>query len=319
MKAWAIDGDVLSSLSRAGGWVNSPPLSAAGLRDKTVLVQFWTYTCINWLRTLPYIRGWAGKYKDLVVVGVHSPEFEFETDPANVRRAVSEMRIAYPVAFDPDHAIWKGFGNEYWPALYLLDGNGRIRYQHFGEGKYDEVEQAIQILLAVSDRSPALVEARGPELAADWVDLQSGENYLGYLRTEGFASPGGLVKDRSHAYAPPSALRLNQWALEGNWTMGQRALVAEKPGGLLSYQFHARDLHLVAGPGRQGAPVRFRVRIDGKPPGQAHGDDSDAAGNGIVTTPRLYQLIRQSSPIISRRFDIAFLDPGAEAFVFTFG
>lgn len=317
--ARASDRKVLSSLAGADGWINTPPLREADLHGKVVLVQFWTYTCINWLRTLPYIRAWAGKYKNLIVVGVHSPEFDFEKGRANVRRAISEMRIGYPVALDPDHAIWNGFGNEYWPALYLVDAEGRIRYQQFGEGQYERTERAIQELLAIPDRSLAEIDARGAEVSADWTDLQSGENYLGYERTEGFASPEGSVRDKSHNYAPPAVLGVNQWALEGDWAMKRRVLVADKSGGRLFYQFHARDLHLVLGPGNRGTPIRFRVRIDGKSPGPAHGVDSDEAGNGSVTAPRLYQLIRQRAPIVGRRFDIEFLDSGAEAFVFTFG
>lgn len=317
--ARADGGGVLSSLTNAGGWINTPPLRPADLQGKVVLVQFWTYTCINWLRTLPYLRAWAEKYKDLVIVGVHSPEFDFEKIPVNVRNAVTEMRIGYCVALDPEHVIWDAFANQYWPALYLIGTEGRIRYKQFGEGDYERTERAIQSLLAGPDHNLAVVDARGSEIPADWNDLQSGENYLGYERTEGFVSPEGLARDRSRTYVSPPLLHLNQWALQGDWTMKRRGLVSGKSGAQISYNFHARDLHLVLGPGEQGTPIRFRVRIDGKPPETAHGVDSDDAGSGVVTTPRLYQLIRQSAPIISRQFDIEFLAPGVEAYVFTFG
>jgi thiol-disulfide isomerase/thioredoxin len=323
------DQSALASLERADAWLNSPPLTAAALRGKVVLVDFWTYTCINWRRTLPYVRAWAEKYRDhgLVVVGVHAPEFAFEHDPSNVRWAVKDMRVDYPVAVDNDFVIWRAFSNHYWPALYFIDAQGRVRHQQFGEGAYEQSEMIIQALLREAgasgfDRAPVAVEAPGLEAAADWRDLMSPENYVGYERTEGFASPGGAVEDEPHIYQPPAMLRLNQWALSGDWTVKKDNAALNKPNGSITYRFHARDLHLVAGPATPGttaAPVRFRVRIDGQPPGAAHGTDTDEQGNGTVVEQRLYQLIRQSAPIADRQFEIEFLDPGAAAYAFTFG
>jgi len=314
------------SLAGAIEWINSPPLTPAGLRGKVVLVDVWTLTCINWLRTEPYIRAWAARYKDkgLVVIGVHSPEFEFEKDVANVRRAVNQMRIDYPVAVDSNMAIWQAFHNNYWPALYLIDAKGRIRYHQFGEGEYERTEQVIQQLLAESGASgvpkgPSAVDARGVEAAADWAHLKSQENYVGYEKTAGFASPGGVARDKSRAYAAPVGLRVNQWALSGDWTVRADASRPEKTGGRIVYRFHARDLHLVMGVPSGKSPVRFRVRIDGHPPGPAHGTDVDAEGNGTAMEQRLYQLIRQPGAIEDRQFEIEFLDPGVEAFCFTFG
>jgi len=320
-----IDGE-LRALDRATTWLNSPPLTAAGLRGKVVLVEFWTYTCINWLRTLPYVRAWAAKYKDqgLVVIGVHAPEFSFEKHLDNVRRAVGEMRIGYPIAIDNDFAIWRAFNNSYWPALYFVDAQGRMRHQKFGEGDYEESETVIQQLLAeagVGDGSHGLVsvEGRGAEADADWASLQSPENYVGYERTESFASPGGPVLDTRRVYAAPARWKLNQWALSGEWTMRAEAVVLHKVNGRIAYRFHARDLHLVMGPAARGAAVRFRVLLDGQPPGAAHGSDVDDQGYGTVTEQRLYQLIRQPPPIADRLFEIEFLAAGVEAFVFTFG
>jgi thiol-disulfide isomerase/thioredoxin len=316
----------LASLERANEWLNSPPLTASALRGKVVLVDFWTYTCINWLRTLPYVRTWAEKYKDrgLVVVGVHAPEFAFEKNIDNVRRAVKEMRIDYPVAVDNEHAIWRAFKNRYWPALYFIDSQGRVRHHHFGEGSYEQSEMVIQELLAEVgtggvDRGAVSVDARGIEAAADWGNLKSPENYTGYERTENFASPGGAVLDQPRMYELPARLRLNEWALSGDWTVRSQAAVLNRPNGRVAYRFHARDLHLVMGPAAQGTPVRFRVWIDGRPPGAAHGIDVDGQGNGAVTEQRLYQLIRQPRPIADRQFEIEFLGPGVEAFAFTFG
>lgn len=316
----------LPSLGGATGWLNSQPLTAAGVRGKVVLVEFWTYSCINWLRTLPYVRAWAEKYKDqgLVVIGVHSPEFEFEKSVDNVRRAAKDMRIDYPIAIDSDHAIWNAFDNQYWPALYFVDAKGRIRHHQFGEGEYEQSEMIIQQLLAEAGISGIThelvsVDARGPEAAADWGNLKSPENYVGYRRTENFASPSGAVLDKSHVYALPAGLRLNHWALSGDWTMGKQAAALNQANGRIVYRFHARDLHLVMGPGARGTSVRFRVLIDGDPPGAAHGSDVDDQGNGTVAEQRLYQLIRQPKPIADRQFEIEFLDSGVEAFVFTFG
>jgi len=316
----------LSSLGRATEWLNSPPLTAGGLRGKVVLINFCTYTCINWLRTLPYVRAWAAKYKDqgLVVIGVHTPEFAFEQDITNVRRAVKDMRVDYPIAIDNDYAIWRGFKNEYWPALYFVDAQGRIRHHHFGEGDYERSEMILQQLLAEAGvggvgHELVAVDARGIEAAADWDSLQSGENYVGYDRTENFASPGGPASDTRRVYAVPTRLRLNEWALAGDWTVGKQATRLNQANGRIAYRFHARDLHLVMGPAARGATVRFRVLVDGQPPGAAHGVDVDDQGIGTVTEPRLYQLIRQPQPIMDRQFEIAFLDPGVAAFCFTFG
>jgi thiol-disulfide isomerase/thioredoxin len=314
------------SLAGATEWLNSPPLTAASLRGKVVLIDVWTYTCINWLRTLPYVRAWAEKYKNqgLVVIGVHSPEFPFEKNLDNVRRAAKDMRVDYPIAIDNDFAIWRALKNEYWPALYFVDAQGRIRHHRFGEGDYDQSERIIQQLLAEAgsggvSHDLVSVDARGAEVAADWGSLMSPENYVGYERTEGFASPGGAVLDKPRVYAVPARLKLNNWALSGDWTVGKPATVLNKANGRIAYRFHARDLHLVMGPAARGTSVRFRVLIDGQPPGAAHGIDVDEQGNGTVTEQRLYQLIRQPKPIADRQFEIEFLDSGVETFAFTFG
>jgi thiol-disulfide isomerase/thioredoxin len=316
----------LASLGSATEWINSPPLTAAGLRGKVVLIDFWTYTCINWLRQLPYVRAWAEKYRDqgLVVIGVHTPEFGFEKDLENVRRETKAMGVGYPVAVDNEYSIWRAFDNHYWPALYVIDAKGRIRHQHFGEGGYQESEKVIQRLLAEAgsrgvDPALATVNGRGLEAAADWGSLKSPENYVGYERTENFASPGGAAPDQPRLYAAPARLKLNQWALSGDWTVGKQATGLNKGGGRILYRFHARDLHLVMGPRAPGTSVRFRVTIDGEPPGAAHGLDVDDQGYGTVTEQRLYQLIRQPKRIADRLFEIEFLDPGVEAFAFTFG
>jgi thiol-disulfide isomerase/thioredoxin len=316
----------LASLQRANEWLNSPPLTAEGLRGKVVLVNVWTYTCINWLRQLPYVRAWAEKYREhgLVVIGVHSPEFAFEKNVDNVRQAVKTRRITYPVAIDSDFGIWRGFNNNYWPALYFIDAQGRVRHSQFGEGQYEQSEMVIQRLLMEAGNAGigdelVSVDAPGPEAAADWGTLKSPENYLGSERTENFASPGRALFGQQHVFAVPAALRLNQWALSGDWTMRKDAVKLNKPGGRIAYRFHARDVHLVMGPASPGAPVRFRVLIDGQAPGAAHGADVDEQGNGTLGEQRLYQLIRQSKPIADRQFEIEFLDPGAEAFAFTFG
>ncbi|MGP0088444.1 MAG: thioredoxin family protein [Xanthobacteraceae bacterium] len=316
----------LAAFERADEWLNSPPLNASALRGKVVLVDFWTYTCINWRRTLPYVRAWAEKYRDqgLVVIGVHAPEFAFEKNISNVRWAVKDMRIDYPVAVDSAHVIWRAFRNQYWPALYFIDSRGRVRHQFFGEGAYDQSEMVIQELLAEVGKpaigsEPVSVEARGFEAAADWRDLRSAENYLGYERTENFASPGGGAWDRPHVYGLPAELRLNEWALAGDWMARKDAAGLNAPNGRIAYRFYARDLHLVMGPAVPGSSVRFRVLIDGQPPGAAHRIDVDEQGEGTVTEQRLYQLIRQPKPIADRAFEIEFLDPGVEAFDFTFG
>jgi thiol-disulfide isomerase/thioredoxin len=316
----------LPSLGGATGWLNSQPLTAANLRGKVVLVQFWTYSCINWRRTLPYVRAWAEKYRDhgLVVVGAHTPEFGFEKNVDNIRWAAKDMQITYPIAIDSDYAIWSAFNNEYWPALYFIDAQGRIRHHQFGEGEYQESELVIQQLLAEAGiagvgRELVSVDATGVEVAADWGDLRSAENYLGSERTENFASPGGAHSNKSRVYAAPARLGINHWALTGDWTVEKQSIVLNQANGRIAYCFHARDLHLVMGPATRGTPVQFRVLIDGKPPGAAHGVDVDDQGCGTVIEPRLYQLIRQPQPIVDRQFEIEFTDAGVQAFSFTFG
>jgi len=316
----------LPSFDGATGWLNSPPLTPTGLRGKVVLVNFWTYTCINWLRQLPYVRAWAGKYsgQGLVVIGVHTPEFPFEHDLDNVRRAVQDMRVGYPVATDNDYAVWSAFDNHYWPALYFADAQGHIRHHRFGEGEYQQSEMVIQQLLAEAGSADAghelvSVDARGAEAPADWVTLRSAENYTGYERTENFASPGGAVLGKRHAYTVPAELRLNHWALSGDWTLEDQAATLNEANGQIAYRFHARDLHLVMGPAVRGASVRFRVLIDGQPPGAAHGVDVDDQGHGTVAEQRLHQLIRHPGPITDRTFEITFLDPEVQAYAFTFG
>jgi thiol-disulfide isomerase/thioredoxin len=315
----------LAAIGRATEWINSPRLTAASLLGKVVVVDFCTYTCINWLRTLPHVRAWAQKYRQgLVVIGVHTPEFPFEKNVDNVRRAVQQMRIEYPIVIDNDYSIWRAFKNQYWPALYFLDARGRIRQHQFGEGEYERSEQAIQRLLseagvASSGNGIVSVDGSGFEAAADLANLRSPETYVGYERTENFASRGGADVDRRRVYSVPARLAPNEWALAGEWTMGTQATVLNKASGQIVYRFHARDVHLVMGPSRPGSPVRFRVTIDGQPPAAAHGLDVDEGGNGTAVEQRLYQLIRQPKPIVDRTFAIEFLDAGVEAFSFTFG
>jgi thiol-disulfide isomerase/thioredoxin len=316
----------IPSLDGATEWLNSPTLTMDDLRGKVVLFQFGTYTCINWIRTLPYIRAWANRYEDqgLVVIGLQTPEFSFEHDVDNVRQALKAMRVEYPVAVDNDYAIWDAFDNHYWPALYLIDADGQMRHHHFGEGGYGETEAIIQELLTASGagdiaRDPASVDAGGVEEAADWDTLRSPENYLGYERTENFASTGEAKLDEPHVYTAPSRLRLNEWALSGNWTLEPEACMVSEPGGRILYRFHSRDLHLVMGPAVRGASVRIRVLVDGHSPGAAHGLDVDEHGEGTVSEQRLYQLVRQPGPVEDRDFELAFLDPGARGYVFTFG
>jgi len=316
----------LPSFDGATGWLNSEPLTPAGLRGKVVLVDFWTYTCVNWLRQLPYLRAWAGKYSGhgLVVIGVHTPEFSFEHNRENVRQAVQDMKITYPVATDNNYAVWSAFANHYWPALYFTDTRGRIRHHHFGEGEYAQSEMVIQQLLADAGATGvgmdiASVDPRGLEVPADWASLRSPENYTGYERTEGFASPGGPVPGEPHVYALPARLGLNQWALSGEATMEGEASTLNAAGGQIACRFHARDLNLVMGPAALGTSQRFRVDIDGQPPSEAHGTDTDADGNGNLAQQRTYQLIRQPGPITDRTVKITFLDAGAQAYCFTFG
>jgi thiol-disulfide isomerase/thioredoxin len=316
----------LPSFEGATEWLNSPPLTAAGLQGKIVLVNFWTYTCVNWLRQLPYLRAWAGKYADdgLVVIGVHTPEFPFEHDLANVRRAVGDLRIDYPVAIDNEYAVWSAFANHYWPALYFADEQGRVRHHHFGEGEYQQSEMVIQQLLAEAgttgrDHELVLVEARGVEAPADWADLRSQETYTGHERTENFASPGGALPGKPRVYSAPAQLRLNHWALSGDWTVEEQVVTLNEARGQLAYRFHARDLNLVMGPAAPGTTAAFHVRIDGQPPGAAHGADVDDEGNGILAEQRLHQLVRQPGPITDRTFEITFLGPGVQVYSFTFG
>jgi thiol-disulfide isomerase/thioredoxin len=316
----------MPALKGATAWVNSQPLNTQDLRGKVVLVDFWTYTCINWRRTMPYLRAWAEKYQDngLVVVGVHTPEFSFEKDLDNVRRAAREQRVDYPIAVDNGYAIWKAFDNHYWPALYFIDAQGHIRHHQFGEGDYDRAEQVIQQLLTEAgqtnfDRTLVKVDAQGAEVAADWKTLATPETYIGYANGERFASPGGKVRDRSQTYAAPEQLKLNTWALAGDWTMQREFSVANKANGKVTFRFHARDVHLVMGPATRGSTLRYRVTIDGKPPGASHGVDVDAQGLGTLDQPRIYQLIRQTGPIADRQVEIEFVDPGAQLFAFTFG
>jgi thiol-disulfide isomerase/thioredoxin len=313
MASPAQDQGAMNRFDGATAWLNSQPLGAAELRGKVVLVDFWTYTCINWLRTLPYVRAWADKYRDqgLVVIGAHTPEFEFEKDLDNVRRAVKAMQVTYPVAVDSEQAIWRAFSNYAWPAVYLIDAQGRIRYRHLGEEEYERTEKMIQQLLAENGKAVGnglvSVEGRGAEAAPDWASLKSPETYLGSERTE------------NRVNAPAARLRLNQWSASGDWMARKDAIALMKPNGRIAYRFHARDVHLVMGPAERGRPVRFRVLIDGKPPGAAHGVDIDEQGNGTVTEQRLYQLVRQPKPIVDRLFEIEFADPALEAFAFTFG
>jgi hypothetical protein len=319
-----VEGD-LPGFVGATAWLNSEPLTPADLRGRVVLVNFGTYTCINWLRSLPYVQAWSDTYAGhgLAVVGVQTPEFEFEGELDNVRRAIEELNVRHPVVVDNDYAIWRAFDNHYWPALYFGDAEGRIRHHHYGEGNYEESEMVLQMLLreAGADVDDGLVriEPDGVEAAADWASLGSPETYVGYGRAVGFASPGGVVPDAREVYSAPDWLRRNEWALSGDWVIGLVPALLNEPGGSVSYRFRARDLHLVMGPPAGRPPVRFRVRLDGEPPGPAHGVDVDERGDGIADYQRMYQLIRQRPPIGDRHFEIEFLDAGVEAFVFTFG
>ena len=309
----------------ATAWLNSEPLTGERLAGRVALVSFGTYTCINWIRSLPYVRAWAGKYADkgLAVVGVQTPEFEFEGALDNVERAIKEMDVRYPVAVDNDYAVWRAFDNHYWPALYFADAQGQLRHHHFGEGEYEESEMVLQMLLREAgiavDQGLAHIEPTGVEAAADWANVGTAETYVGYERANGFASPGGPRPDERHVYSAPAELRRNHWALGGDWQIGAVPARLYEPGGSISYRFVARDLHLVMGPPHHDSPVRFRVRLDGERPGPSHGIDVDEDGNGAADYQRMYQLIRQPGPIGERMFQIEFLDAGVEAFVFTFG
>jgi cytochrome c biogenesis protein CcdA/thiol-disulfide isomerase/thioredoxin len=315
----------LPSLSGAVEWLNSKPLTAEDLKGKVVLVDFWTYSCINCLRAIPYVRAWAEKYGDhgLVVIGVHAPEFAFERNVDNVKKAIATLGIKYPVAIDNEYKIWRAFENEYWPAHYFIDAKGMIRHHHFGEGDYDESERVIQKLLVDAGDSNVptdivAVNASGVEAASAKADVGSPETYIGFDRIEHFVSPGGVVQDTSHVYTagPP---KLNDWSLAGNWTIGnERALLNDRDGSII-YRFHAHDLHLVLGPDADGKPVRFVVTIDGKAPGASHGVDVDSEGQGVVTAQRLYQLVRETGTVADHTFEVRFLDPGVQAYAFTFG
>lgn len=320
-----IEGTV-PELAGATGWLNTPPLTREALRGKVVVVDFWTYSCINCLRAIPYVRAWAEKYKDqgLVVIGVHTPEFAFEKNLDNVRKAVADLGIAYPVAIDNSYAVWRAFDNRYWPAHYFIDAQGRIRHHHFGEGSYDISERVIQQLLseahgAAMAGSLVSVDASGAQAASTFADVLSPETYLGYERAENFVSPGGLVRDVAHVYAAPGMPKLNEWGLAGDWTVHDEHAALDGGEGAIVFRFHARDLHLVLGPAADGAPVRFRVTIDGRAPGADHGVDTDADGQGTVTAERLYQLVRQKGEVAEHTFEIRFLAPGVRAYAFTFG
>jgi thiol-disulfide isomerase/thioredoxin len=315
----------LPGFDGATGWLNSSPLSPAELRGRVVLVDFWTYTCINWLRTLAYVRAWAAKYRDLglVVVGVHTPEFPFERELENVREAAQAMRVEYPIALDSDYGVWSAFANRYWPAVYLADAEGRIRYHHFGEGEYDEGEWMIQHLLREAggegiDDELVSVAPDGFEAQADWTNLRSPETYLGYAQGQNLDSPDSVAYDEPRSYVASDSLQLNTWALAGNWTIEERTSVLNEAAGRIAFRFHARDVHLVLR-SRAGTAVPFRVLLDGEAPSAAHGLDVDEEGRGTLLQPRLYQLVCQPGAITDRTFEIEFLEAGVEAYVFTFG
>jgi thiol-disulfide isomerase/thioredoxin len=316
----------LPSFDGASAWLNSEPLTPAGLRGQVVLVEFCTYSCVNWLRTLPYVQAWSERYRDqgLVVIGAHSPEFGFEHDVEKVRAALGAMGVDFPIAVDSDFAVWRAFENAYWPALYFADAEGRIRHHHFGEEDYERSERVIQQLLADAGRDAVPddlvpVQPDGVELAADWNTLESPETYVGYARESGFASPGGLVRDRSHLYEQPETLDLNQWSLSGDWTAGEQPTELNEPGGRITHRFHARDVNLVMGAQGGSSSVGFQVRVDGEPPGAGSGLDVDEDGTGTVAEERLYQLVRQPGSDSDRTFEITFSEPGVQAYVFTFG
>lgn len=320
------DEGLIPDLDGAVAWLNSAPLNHRSLRGKVVLVDFWTYTCINSLRPLPYVKSWAGKYKDagLVVIGVHTPEFSFEKERGNVQNALRDLKVTYPVAIDSNYAIWQAFNNEYWPAQYLIDSKGRIRYQHFGEGEYRELERLIQGLLKESgatgfDGNLVSVSGAGVEAAPDFTNERSPETYIGYRQAEHFASPERVARDSRKTYTAPARLAVNQWGLSGSWKVGEESAVSQEPGGKIVFKFHSRDLHLVLAPTKDGKPVRFKVTLDSETPGENCGSDAAADGTGEVREPRLYQLIRQKGVVQDRIFEIEFLDPGVHALDFTFG
>jgi hypothetical protein len=316
----------LPSFDGATAWLNSEQLTPGGLRGNVVLVEFCTYSCVNWLRTVPYVRAWDERYRDdgLVVIGAHTPEFEFEHDVEKIRSALEEMDVQYPIAVDNDYGVWRAFDNNYWPALYFADAEGRLRHHHYGEEDYDGSERVIQQLLSEAgvtgiDGGLVSVDAGGVYAPADWDTLGSPETYVGYARAAGIASPGGLVRDRSHVYEEPPHLDLNNWSLSGDWTAGGQPTELNEPGGRIRHRFHARDVNLVMGARGGDGSVRFQVRIEGEPPGEGHGLDVDADGNGTVAEERLYQLVRQPGNDSDRTFEITFQDSGVQAYVFTFG
>jgi thiol-disulfide isomerase/thioredoxin len=309
----------MPALGGATGWLNSEPLSPAELRGHVVLVNFWTLTCINWLRQEPYVRAWSQAYRadGLVVIGVHTPEFSFEHELDLVRQATRARGIDYPVAVDNDYAIWSAFGNHYWPALYFVDSDGIVGDHHFGEGRYEQSERVIQQLLGIR-RELVSVEGVGVEAEADWDHLRTPETYLGYGRGDQFASPDGATFDQRRTYQLPEHLHLNHWALAGEWTIGRESVVLDQAGGTIAYRFRARDAHLVLSSGAR-APIPFRVLLDGQALGRSHGVDVDEDGNGVLRDGRLYQLIRAHDTVQERTLEITFLEPGTEAYVFTFG
>jgi thiol-disulfide isomerase/thioredoxin len=309
----------LPSFAGATEWLNSEPLGPAELRGRVVLVNFWTWTCINWLRQEPYVRAWSHDYRDdgLIVIGVHTPEFAFERDVDGVRRATRERAIDYPVAIDNEYEVWSAFANHYWPALYFADREGVIRDHHFGEGRYEKLERVIQQLLGI-EREPVFVEGQGVEVAADWDNLRTPETYLGYSRSGQFGSPPGAMPDHSRVYTLSEGLRLGHWGLAGEWTIRPEYVVLDQAGGSIAFRFHARDAHLVLSRGAP-EPIRFRVRLDGEAPGRSHGVDIDEDGNGVLRNDRMYQLVRQHDAVRDRRLEITFLQPGARAHSFTFG
>jgi thiol-disulfide isomerase/thioredoxin len=316
----------LASFEGATEWLNSDPLTPEGLRGRVVLVDFWTYTCINWLRTLPYLQAWAGKYRDdgLTVIGVHTPEFGFEGDIDNVITHSRSLGVEYPIAVDSEYAVWNAFDNHYWPAVYIADDAGQIRFHHFGEGEYPMTEMVIQQLLRDAgadavDQDLVMAEPHGLEVAADWRTLQSPETYVGYRQSTAFAQERVASFDEARAYTLPKRLRLNEWGLSGNWTVAGHAAALNEPGGRIAFQFHARDVNLVMGPTSHGASIPFRVFLDGQLAKDAHGSDVDPDGSGMVTDQRTYQLIRQPGAVAGRRFEVEFLDAGIEAYCFTFG
>jgi thiol-disulfide isomerase/thioredoxin len=321
---WPVDADF--SLGGATDWLNSPPLTGPDLRGRVVLVNFWTYTCINWLRQLPHLRSWEEAYADsgLVVVGVHSPEFSFEHDLANVRREIGTRGIGYPVAVDNRFAVWRSFHNHFWPALYLVGADGRLRHHAFGEGGYEETDHVLRELLTEAGAGnlpvpQVRVDPGSVEAPADWDTLRSPETYLGYDRTSGFASPGGMVVERAREYSAPAHLRLGHWSLSGAWSAGRESAASLEAGARLAYRFESRDVHLVMAPAEPGSAVPFRVVLDGGRPGADRGSDVDADGAGTLTEPRLHQLVRRRGAVVESTVEIEFLDAGAAVYAFTFG